>query len=165
MEEEMKKIVFMSLSIVSLFIFAQVNAFACSCPTVGTMYPTTGIGSDSLIAGQVRNAKVVFSGEVVGINKIPKTRMLLVKIEVKESWKEVLPKEITITTELGGCGYQFQVGTEYLVFANDSDDGNLSTGECLRNKLLYKATEELQVLGEGNKPQKNKSKSLKNAPF
>ena len=162
MEEDMKKIIFVSISFVAIFIFTQVNALACSCPTVGTMYPTTGNVSDYLIEEQVRNAKVVFSGEVVGINKIPKTRMLLVKIEVKESWKEILPKEITITTELGGCGYHFQVGCEYLIFANGSDNENLSTGECLRNKLLYKATEELQILGEGSQPQKSKSKIFKN---
>lgn len=162
MEESMKKIIFVTVGFVALFIFPQVNALACSCPTVGSAYPTADNGSNSLIAGQVRNAKVVFSGEVVGINKIPKTRLLLVTIEVKEFWKEILPEEVTITTELGGCGYRFQVGGEYLVFANGSDDG-LTTGECLANKLLYKAAEELKVLGKGGKPQENKSKSLKNA--
>ncbi len=145
----MKNITFVLLSGVALFIFAQVNVLACSCPTVG---------DSSEITGQLRNAKVVFSGEVIGINKIPKTRMVQVNIEVKESWKEVLHKEITITTELGTCGYHFQVGTEYLVIAHGSENGTLTTGLCLGNRILYKATEELEVLGKGNKPQKNKTK-------
>jgi hypothetical protein len=149
----MKKIIFLSIGFIVMIIFASITALACSCPTVGSM---TRIGSESLTILSLRNAKVVFSGEVVGIKKIPKTRMLQIRIEVKESWKKVLPKEITITTELGGCGYDFQVGTEYLVFANSSDDGNLSTGLCLRNRELYKATEELEILGKGNQPRRNK---------
>lgn len=149
MEEEMKKIVFLSVSIVALFIFTQVNVLACSCPTVE---------DSSEITGQMRNAEVIFSGEVIGINKIPKTRMIQVKIEVQESWKEVLPEEITITTEIGTCGYDFRVGTEYLVIAHDSNDGTLTTGLCLGNRILYKTAKELKVLGEGNKPQRNKTK-------
>ncbi len=149
----MKKIVFVSLSIIALFIFTQVNVLACSCPTVGTMYPT----KDTWTSIKLGRVQVAFSGEVVSITKIPK-RMLTVKIQVQESWKQVLPEEVTIITELATCGYDFRVGTEYLIFAQGSGEGNLTTGLCLGNKELYKAAEELQVLGEGKKPQKKKSK-------
>jgi len=149
----MKKTIFLSLSVFALLFFAQIDVIACTCVSLSQTL-------EQEINGRLKDANAVFSGEVIGINKIPKTRKLSIRIQVEESWKDILPEEITVITDLDSCGYPFQVGTTYLVFAHNSDDNNLTTGSCSLNKPIYKAAEELKILGKGKLPQKNKSSSL-----
>jgi hypothetical protein len=166
----MKKNLFVAITSIVLFIFTQLNVFACSCPTVGTgtpypsLDPLTSIHlnnpTDALTSIHLNNSKVAFWGEVIELRKSPKVGVIQVKIEVAESWKEVLPKVVTITTESGGCGYPFQIGNNYLVFATGSSVRNLSTGLCMSNKQRYKATEEIEALGKGIKPIKNRKRLI-----
>lgn len=121
--------------------FHPTKCFACSCPTVGT---------------PLNNSKVAFWGEVIELRKSPIVGFIQVKIKVAESWKEVLTRVVTITTESGDCGYPFQIGNNYLVFASGSSARNLSTGLCMFNKQRYKAVEEIEALGKGLKPIKNR---------
>lgn len=142
----MKKLIFASVFITLLSLLTQVETLACSCPTVGD----TSAESQTELA--LHASRAAFSGEVVEISPIPNTHNVLVKIKVKESWKETLPEEITVTTENRGCGYLFRTGASYLVFAGSRDDGSLTTGLCLRNKEIEKAAEELKILGKGTPP-------------
>jgi hypothetical protein len=54
-------------------------------------------------------------------------------------------KEIVIETGLGGgdCGYGFQRGLEYIVYASKRPDGSLSTGICTPTRLIEQAAEAL----------------------
>lgn len=113
----MKGIIFLSLSVLTLLLFVQIDVLACSC----SIDPEETLEQGT--KARLKNAKGVFSGEVIEINKIPQSSYVSVKIQVKESWKNVLPKEINITSEFAdgaSCGYRFQVGKSYLVLSNIS---------------------------------------------
>ncbi len=151
----MKKTIFSVFGIFGFIIFSQFNVFACSCPTM------FGTEQELKLKWKLKTLQAVFSGKVIEINKIPQSRDVSVKIEIKEIWKGLLSKEVNISTpdNPASCGVTFEIGKSYLVFASRSAEGKLTTGLCLNNKELYKAAEELQILGEGKKPQKKKSKN------
>jgi hypothetical protein len=70
---------------------------------------------------------------------------------VEKLWKGVLPEEISIVTGRGNgdCGYRFEVGGSYLVYAYGSDESSLSTNICQRTAKLSVAQADLKVLGRG----------------
>ena len=57
-------------------------------------------------------------------------------------------KEIEIVTGLGGgdCGYEFQTGADYFVYAYKNSEGRLETGICTRTRPLAQATEDIEYL-------------------
>jgi hypothetical protein len=57
-------------------------------------------------------------------------------------------KQITIETGLGGgdCGYAFEQGVEYLVYAYRTPTGGLGTGICSRTRPVAEAEEDLKYL-------------------
>lgn len=147
----MKKALCSVFGILAFLILGQSSAQACSCPTVGS--------TELELKWKLKELQAVFSGEVLEINKIPQSRDVSVKINVETVWKGLVLREVTINTpeSSGACGYPFEVGKSYLVFASLDDKVNLTTGLCLRNKPVDEASEELKILGKGKKPQKNKS--------
>ncbi len=146
----MKKTIFSVFGIFGFIIFSQFNVFACSCPTM--------FGTEQELKWKLKTLQAVFSGKVIEINKIPQSRDVSVKIEIKEIWKGLLSKEVNISTpdNPSACGVSFEIGKSYLIFASQLDNGDLSTGLCLKNKELEKAAEELEILGEGKKPKRSK---------
>jgi hypothetical protein len=149
-EESMKKYIFFTVSVFALLILFQVDIFACRC----VIDPNQTL--EQKINANLKTAKAVFSGEVVEIyssffGQDPPKQNILVRIKVEESWKEILPEEINIVTNISSCGYRFEKGKSYLVFAYSSDEYNLSTAKCLLNKELENAADELKILGKGKK--------------
>jgi hypothetical protein len=59
-------------------------------------------------------------------------------------------KKIEILTGYGSgdCGYQFQVGTEYVVYAYKNSAGRLETGICTRTRPLAEAAEDVKYIHE-----------------
>src|SRR5207253_552023 len=55
-------------------------------------------------------------------------------------------KEIEIVTGSGGgdCGYQFQIGVGYVVYAYKNAEGRLETNICSRTRTLAEATEDIE---------------------
>jgi hypothetical protein len=55
-------------------------------------------------------------------------------------------KEIEIVTGLGGgdCGYEFQTGVDYVVYAYKNADGRLETNICSRTRTLAEAAEDME---------------------
>lgn len=52
-----------------------------------------------------------------------------------------------ISTPFGDCGYEFQMGETYLVYANNDESSNVfSTGSCSRTRRLSDAGEDLSYL-------------------
>jgi hypothetical protein len=149
----MKKIIFLSFLMFGLLIFIQIKAFACSCAD----FPQT---PKQRIEAQLRYNQAVFTGKILEITKKPGSSNVynpdvLIKIKVERSWKEILPEEIFITSELSdgaSCGAYFEIGKRYLIFARGADENSLSTYLCNGNTKIEKATEVLKLLGEGEKP-------------
>ena len=54
-------------------------------------------------------------------------------------------KEIEIVTGQGGgdCGYAFELGVDYVIYAYKNSEGRLETGTCSRTRALAQATEDV----------------------
>lgn len=129
-----------------LLWWKPLDASACSC----VMPPPP---EDAL-----NEANAVFSGEVVEIIENKKlfggSYGKTVHFKVDKAWKGAVESEMIITTgnDGGDCGFAFEKGRNYLVYASMSNmyvEGTLSTTICHRTTELSSATEDLNALGEG----------------
>ncbi|MFA6391882.1 MAG: hypothetical protein WCW66_03990 [Patescibacteria group bacterium] len=136
----MKKII----TVILLFLvigFAN-QVLACDCagpPDVATEY---------------FNADIVFSGiatsfrERLGSDPAYKDAEFV----VYDSWKGNADdaRILTISTDAFGpaCGFEFEEGKEYLVYATIARDGKMYTGSCGRTKLLTSAVNEVDALNQ-----------------
>src|SRR5438876_5661596 len=72
----------------------------------------------------------------------------VVRMRVGEVLSGVAPgqNEIEIATGMGGgdCGYPFQPGEDYVVYAYKNAEGRLETGICSRTRPLAQAAEDLR---------------------
>jgi hypothetical protein len=146
----MKKILFLTFIVAALLVFTQATAFACSCIEIPEPF-------EQKVKSELKGAKAVLSGMVLQIKDKPQSFEVFVTIKVERVWKGSVSKEVIITTENNNgvfCGYPFKVGESYLVYADGSDENNLTTSHCLRNLELQKAAEDLKILGKGKKPRK-----------
>ena len=151
--------------LVMIFLFWKpLDASACSC----MMLPPP---EDAL-----NEADAVFSGEVVKIienGKITKGSGKTVHFKVNEVWKGTNESEVVITTgnNDGDCGIPFEEGQKYLVYATMSDmyvDNTLATTICHRTTQIAYATEDLNVIGEGQEvsgQQENKGEDEQSLPW
>jgi hypothetical protein len=119
----MKKAVYMSLTLTVFLLASAETSFACSCPR--SLEP---------VKKQVRQAfkdsAAIFSGEVLEISESSTDEnSLLVKFKVENLWKSELTSEVTIATGKNSamCGYSFEVGKKYLVYANGLEDSLMVT--------------------------------------
>ena len=127
----MKKYIYISL-VLGIFLFASAEkSFACSCMV--TPEPLK-----KQIQNAFTGANAIFSGEVVEIKESATDNYgVLVKFRVSKSWKGESTQEITIRTakDSAMCGYNFEVGGKYLVYADGLKD-NLSTTNCSRTSTF-----------------------------
>jgi hypothetical protein len=123
----MNKIIFSVLFCVFLSTVTASNIFACTC------FYLPDIPIEKQVRGAYTNSSAVFIGEVSEVVSAPNVYFVLVKFKVEKSWNKKLPKEITISTGKGGgdCGYTFEVGKKYLVYAY-GENKKLETNNCTR---------------------------------
>lgn len=141
-------------SIVSMTFFTE-KAYACEVTSV----PTSKEALDSSAA--------IFSGTVADIQKVTledERSKRVVFFEVDRYWKATNEndyEELIVFTEIdhGACGYDFETGNSYLVYARESwpEDSSLSTSIGTRTQPLDAAQEDLDFLGEGAAPTKQLS--------
>ncbi|WP_446388016.1 hypothetical protein [Coleofasciculus sp. B1-GNL1-01] len=81
------------------------------------------------------DATVVFSGQVTNIQRV--NGRLSVTFGVDEQWKGKPAQRLVIQTAAttAMCGYPFEVGQTYLVYANHRR-GRLQTNQCSRTTLV-----------------------------
>jgi hypothetical protein len=148
----MNKIILFTLGIFAFLIFTNIDVYACSC------IPR----SNETIQQQVNQAKTdaqaVFSGRVLQIIRKPETYQTIVKLRVENFWKGNLSKEVTVTTgsDSALCGYKFEVGQSYLIYANGVDVDNLQTNICTRTAKFSEAKADVKVLGKGKSLRKSR---------
>jgi hypothetical protein len=67
--------------------------------------------------------------------------VILVSLEILHSYRGEQRKPIRLSTGLGGgdCGFDFEVGKQYLVYAFKDEAGELSTNICTRTMRLEKS--------------------------
>ena len=111
---------------------------ACSCDT------------GMPLIGHIARSSAIFSGKVVGEEQSSVTNRnsiytpLLYTFEVIHRWKGVSQRTLTVAT-IEMCGYSFEVGKEYLVFA-DNTDGQLYAYLCSRTQELETADQDVYTL-------------------
>jgi hypothetical protein len=101
----------------------------------------------------LEEAHAVFAGEVVSIEPVdddPSEQFDAVTFAVDRTWKGVESSPVTIEThqDEGICGYPFEQGESYLVYAYGAD-AFMTTALYHRTTQLDRADEDLEVLGEG----------------
>ena len=108
-----------------LFLFfGAKETFACSCAP-----------RDQTANEDFQKATAVFTGRVLSVQR--KDNFVTVKIAVQKYWKGKVSNEIKITTakDSAACGFNFEVGKDYLVYATETN-GKLSTNICSRTALV-----------------------------
>lgn len=137
----------MRRAILSLFVAAVVVLLApavgaCSCIPPGSPQDALN-ASDAVFSGTVE--RVAFSG---GENRV--------LVDVSRVWKGPSYDAMMVSTAVSSaaCGYNFNPGEDYLVYASTQDDGDLSVSLCSRTARLQDAQEDVAALGDGERPAK-----------
>jgi hypothetical protein len=138
---------FMILPVMALlFAASPERVYACSCMMPGSPLE------------EMEQSAAVFAGKVVkmeapGGQIISSADPVAVVFEVSRVWKGPVEGRIQLTTarDSASCGYEFQGGVEYLVYAYEVDS-ELHAGLCTRTMLLVNAAEDMAALGEGIVP-------------
>jgi hypothetical protein len=79
---------------------------------------------------------------------------LEVTLRVGRRFKAAEADTVTVTTSSSSaaCGYGFEQGRTYLVYAQDGGDGQLSVSLCSRTARIEDAADDLSALGGGQGP-------------
>lgn len=142
----MKKILQVTV-VVNLFLSLSLvnapSAAACSCIEPGS------------VGESLNDAQAVFVGTVVEIEKSEGSVWstddpMKVTLAISKFWKGSMGQTVTVTTsrESASCGFPFEEGVEYLVYAYGEMD-DLHVGLCGRTTTLLSAGVDLAALGEG----------------
>ena len=127
------------LAALGLLLLPAPQTQACTCPEPPPP-------SEAL-----KGAVAVFVGRVVEIRgrKADYANGVLVKLRVRRAWKGVASETALVTTppDSGACGYGFQSGKDYLVYAYARKSGRFQTNICTRTTTLARARADLAVLG------------------
>jgi hypothetical protein len=99
---------------------------------------------------EFEKADAVFVAKVVGINKKDNGKNLdyvEVVLNIIKSYKGISHPTMMIYTNESSmaCGYNFEVGNDYLVYASEFE-GELTTGLCDRTKEFSTDLEDLRFL-------------------
>jgi hypothetical protein len=144
-------------------------AFACTCAMPS--------GSQKEIAKDaLADSEAVFSGEVVDFENTPNITMMegemvtmmggntataTATLRVSEVWKGPERQTMQIGTAPNdgvSCGFPFEEGKEYLVYASGKQDPEASG--CSETKPLSEAGADLALLGDGQKPKDGNDDAL-----
>jgi hypothetical protein len=143
------------------FIFASAPAFGCSCvpppPDIKTARDVAqwyANRSDAIFEGTVKRVELKWAlmeakvGGLVPADLDEDEPTLHITFDVSHFHKGVAQKEVLVTTGIGGgdCGFDFEIGEQYLVYAFADASGHLSTGICSGTALLEESQSKLSYL-------------------
>jgi len=121
---------------------------------------TITVIGDGTPRSRLHHAKNVFVGEALEITDSTQDDVergaspYAIRFRVEQYWKGVKTSELTVHSDLTGCGPFFQVGHKYLVYAL----GKTLEASPLGAKEVEKAGDDLQVLGQGKKLKEHQGK-------
>lgn len=142
----------LALVVAFLWLLGQpAQVHACSCVVPGS--PSEEIDKfDAVFAGRVVSIEHSF-----GPDKLPSPGdQTTIGFQVSAVWKGAVSRDMDVTTPPtgGACGFAFEQGQEYIVYAYDSADADrgYSVNICSRTALLAEAQEDLDAFGAGDAP-------------
>lgn len=131
----MKKLLFL----IALFFLCAGKSYACSC--AGTAMPCESYWT----------ASAVFVGTVSYSTTASKPGghdegRRVFRFTIEKAFRGVEGSEVEVSTGLGGgdCGYPFQLGARYLVYAHADDAKRLGTSICSRTRPADAAADDLE---------------------
>lgn len=130
----------------SLLFFPR-EAVACSCAESGTVQENKS-RSDAVFEGTAASVK----SSSLSLFGAP-AKAVKANFQVNEVWKGHVAPSIEVVTNGSGasCGYEFQVGERYLVYAA-STGNSLEVSLCSGTILTSEANEQMALLGSGSLP-------------
>ena len=142
----MKNILFLLLSILLIHTASTVVS-ACSCGR------SPNLSEEQSIVLTFEKSDVVFSGKVLKVkvlktsikNPFPATETTL---EVLKSWKDAKTRKIIVFTRTDYCGYEFEIGSSYLVYGYNRKNNLIEMSLCPLTKRLSLADTDLQVINQ-----------------
>lgn len=148
MRWKISMILFVSLIVSIMASFNSSTVHACSCAQ-----PLT-------VEEELNRSEAIFAGRVLEVREHNSNgyRTKSALFDVSQIWKGGPESQIIIYTGSGGgdCGYHFEKGKEYLVYAKQStmygNKDQLVTIMCDRTNILAQAQDDLTILGVGNVP-------------
>lgn len=129
----------------SLWMALPCDAGFCSC--VGPQDVATAVQlAGAVFVGRVVSVRDTRVGDGSAHGPWPMRRVTL---RVKRAWKGAETQDVVVLTGRGGgdCGFPFERGKTYLVYAHRMDSGGLGAGICGRTASLQRAAEDLEELG------------------
>ena len=158
------------------FTFMSASAFGCSCvspppdlKTAADLAPWYANKSDAIFEGTVKRVELKWAlmeakvGGLVPADLDQDGPTLHVTFDVSNFHEGTERKDVLLTTGVGGgdCGFDFEIGKQYLVYASADTSGHLSTGICSGTGLLEESQSKLPYLRGGQsvfeKPKQNAS--------
>lgn len=149
----MKKKKWLMMTIAASLLFGSIalepeRASACSCAV------------NESVADERNRNDAVFEGTVIGRKETKKlfdrssADPVAWTFQVHEVWKGGVVPEITVQSAMSGasCGFEFEQGRTYLVYARDTGEGRLDVSLCSRTALSSDAAEDKSELGAGSIP-------------
>lgn len=130
----MKKLI-ISAAVFGFLMFGASDVFACSCMA------NTKLSKVEQIQNAYQTATVVFYGEAIEVKrekikneKFGEMEFVIVKFKVEKSWKGQKTDRIVVrtATSSAACGFNFESGRKYLVYATPASGGGLRTTNCSR---------------------------------
>jgi hypothetical protein len=126
-------------------------AFGCKCAppppalkTARELAEWNAKGAEAIFEGKVERVELKSSlaegriGDVIPATVEEDPPVMQVSFQVSRAYRGAPQKHLKLKTGLGGgdCGFDFEVGKRYLVYASTDDAGQLSTGICTGTALL-----------------------------
>lgn len=102
----------------------------------------------------IEEADLIFVGEAVNLQTNWMSGGWKIAFQVDSTWKKTNGSMSVVHTDWAHeCGYEFELGKKYLVYA--SKKRSVKTHRCSGTKLLSEASEDLSLLGKGLATQMN----------
>ena len=150
-----------SFLFVALFFLMSAYAYeahACSCadsgPPCQAFWKTDAVFSATVISKSVVTVET-------GNESFPREQQIAVKLLVEDTFRGSLGgNDVEIVTGMGGgdCGYNFEKGRKYLIYASEYR-GRLYAGICSRTRPLIEAAEDLAYFR--NLPAENSGSNIR----
>jgi hypothetical protein len=148
------RVQFMAAVILGLTL-SPAPVFGCTCaappPEVKTASELAAwTRADAIFEGKVESVELRWKLKEAQIGDVIPTvatdldqdgPVILVSLEILHSYRGDQRKPMRLSTGLGGgdCGFDFEVGKQYLVYAFKDEAGELSTNICTRTTRLEKS--------------------------
>lgn len=126
------------LFLLTVFVVGSSSVAACAkCAT------------PNFAAAKVR-AAAIFSGRVLSVTEDGTAKIF--EFQVSKTWKGTVRKTVKVTY-FESLRYEpiFEVGKDYLMFAETGDDKNLHVYRCSRSAAVENAAADLKLLGKAKK--------------